>query len=77
MIRRTNHPGEAEIGNLYLSGAREQYVCTLDIPVRQVLLIMQVAEPAKQLLHDALDLRHGKLDLLIRHAGQIKVEVVE
>ena len=43
----------------------------------QVLLIVEVTEPTKQLLHDALDLGHGKLYLLIRHASQVKVEVVE
>lgn len=42
-----------------------------------LLLVMEIDEALKQLLHDAFNLGDPKLDLLVDHASQIEIEVLE
>ena len=42
-----------------------------------LLLVMEIDEALKQLLHDAFNLGDPELDLLVDHASQIEIEVLE
>ena len=45
--------------------------------MRDILLVMQIKQAAEKLLHHALELWHTEPDLLVRHASQVVVQIVE
>jgi hypothetical protein len=77
LVVRMHNPCKTKVGNLHQTISREQYVGTLQVPVRDMHPVMKVDESVKQLLHNALDLWQSELDLLVRHARQIKAQIIE
>ena len=64
--------GRTKVGNLQDASPVEENVGDLEVAV-QDLVDGKVVQAAEELLCQALDLRHGKLDVLVEEAAQVVV----